>query len=231
MYNTFIRKVCCSRTAQRLEDLGIDGRSMPLAIKAAQDFCNRHEIEPWCRSFVEKENLVKAKESKQSATKGPPIKGRANSTEKKQIKCYNCQRPGHYSYDCLFQGRFNNIKSGDNRNQPATATAANRPAKCHWCNKTNHETKDCRVFDMIMSKARGSSRGRGRGNSNNRGRGGRSGRGRGRGSRSRGSSNMGRANLVTTEGMTEAVPAEPAVAELDDDEGLDFEDEYFAKSQ
>ena len=54
VYNTFIRKVCCSRTAQRLEDLGIDGRSMPLAIKAAQDFCNRHEIEPWCRSFVEK---------------------------------------------------------------------------------------------------------------------------------------------------------------------------------
>ena len=84
---------------------------------------------------------------------------------------------------------------------------------------------------MIMSKARGSSRGRGRGNSNNRGRGGRSGRGRGRGSRSRGSSNMGRANLVTTEGVTEAVPDEPAVAELDDDDGLDFEEEYFAEGQ
>ena len=42
---------------------------------------------------------------------------------------------------------------------------------------------------------------------------------------------MGRANLVTTEGVTEAVPDEPAVAELDDDDGLDFEEEYFAEGQ
>ena len=42
---------------------------------------------------------------------------------------------------------------------------------------------------------------------------------------------MGRANLVIIEGTTEAVPAEPVVAEQDDDENLDFEDEYFAEGQ
>ena len=89
---------------------------------------------------------------------------------------------------------------------------------------------------MIMSKARGSSRGRGRGNSNNRGRGGRGSRGGSRGSSrgssrrgSRGRGNMGRANLVITEETADT--GAPAVAEADDDEGLEFEEEYFAEGQ
>ena len=85
---------------------------------------------------------------------------------------------------------------------------------------------------MIMSKARGSSRGRGRGSSNNRGRGGRGSRGGSRGSSrggSRGRGNMGRANLVITEETADT--GAPAVAEADDDEGLEFEEEYFAEGQ
>ena len=42
---------------------------------------------------------------------------------------------------------------------------------------------------------------------------------------------MGRANLVITEGTADTVPGAPAVAEADDDEGLEFEEEYFAEGQ
>ena len=211
---------------------------MPLAIKAAQDFCNRHEIEPWCRAFVEKENIAisKAKEAKQPAAKWPPIKGRANSAEKKQIKCFICSRSGHMSYDCLYKGKFNNFKSGRDISsekyayQPASSSATSPPTRCHWCNQTNHETKDCRVFDRIMKGFNGAPRGRGRGSYSNRS------RGRGRGarggrSRGRGNSNMGRANMVTLEETPEAVPNEPVVTDNNADEGLDFEDEYFAAEQ
>ena len=40
---------------------------------------------------------------------------------------------------------------------------------------------------------------------------------------------MGRANLVITEGTADT--GAPAVAEADDDEGLEFEEEYFAEGQ
>ena len=103
VYNHFIRKVCDSRTAQRLEELNLDGSRMPLVIKAAQDFVNRHEIEPWCRQSVEKENAaLAAKNTKDTKPNGKnvPVRGKANNVGKTGAKCYNCGRSGHLSYDC-----------------------------------------------------------------------------------------------------------------------------------